>query len=158
MVVSIDDIQNGFEAHSIHGAPIDSDETPLWQGRVLAEIALLAGDEQIQYAFTTWHGNQFEAAAQVLVITDSLVIETRVPDSRKGDHQTVAIARNSLERLDVDSTAPYGSPSGAGKVTLRLRLRDRNEILTIPLRGDATYASTPNLGPLATSLARDLTS
>lgn len=156
MVVSIEDIQSGFDAHSIHGAPIDNDEIPLWQGRVLAEIALLAGDEQIQYAIATWHGDQFKASAHVLVVTDSLLIESQVPDSRGVGHQTVAIARSGLERLEVEATAPYGSLSGAGKVIVRLRLRDRNEILTIPVRGATTYVSTSNLGPLAASLARDL--
>lgn len=152
MGLELSDIETGIRDSNIHGMAWTPREVPVWEGRALSAIEVLVGSEEILFAQATWHGNQEDAAAHVLVITESLIIEVVAPNSRGDKCETVAHARRDVVRISVETSVGLGKPNAPGRVKLRLGMPNKR-ILDVPRSGDVTYVSTQDLVPLARSFA-----
>jgi hypothetical protein len=124
-------------------------DVPVWYGRLLSNVLLLAGEAPIQYVSGSL--NRQECSATVAVFTEELLIRTDIEDWNvdADSHAARALPRRFLSRLEVESGEGVFSQSAFSNWpnSIRLSLYYDGDIeplrvpLEAPMNGD-------QLGPL----------
>lgn len=130
-----------------------------WFGQLLSSFALLAGDEQVKYAYTNYDPDQTEL--EILVFT-----ETRVLVADLGGDSDVpavqAVGRSTLANMKVRTEEETGdrnklSHDWPGVITIELTYPGLPEPLKISANGRTRDITQPSeLVGLVDSLAADL--
>lgn len=155
MAVTVEELKQGFRAHSIHGRPMRDVDVPGWTDEVGTAIELVAGADPILYAQALWIGTTDKAEVLVRAFTEHVMVVSRVPDSRGSTHRTTVVARRSLQRLELETFEGLANWHVPGvRVWLWFEASDQEVLIPEPAHG--AYVSTTDISPLIAGFARDL--